>query len=96
MIEKYSHFNLDIPSTFRHAFHMKRTTFMVDECLLEEAKAVLEAKNYSDTLELALREAIRTRKVMNLTSYFGKDLWEGDLAEMRGDKGTSRPARAGK
>ena len=78
---------------------MKRTTFMVDELLLEEAKSVLGAKNYSDALDIALREAIRTRKVMNLTSYFGKDLWEGDLAEMRRDrpdKLLSRQARAGK
>ena len=72
---------------------------MVDEPLLEEAKAVLGAKNYSDALDIALREAIRTRKVMNLTSYFGKDLWEGDLAEMRKDrfpKPLSRQAKAGK
>jgi len=57
---------------------------MVDETLLEEAKTILGAKNYSEALDLALREAIRVRKVMNLTSYFGKDLWKGDLAEMRG------------
>ena len=78
---------------------MKRTTFMVDETLLEEAKTILGAKNYSETLDLALREAIRVRKVMNLTSYFGKDLWKGDLAEMRADrfrKPLSRKARAGK
>ena len=78
---------------------MKRTTFMVDEPLLEEAKTVLGAKNYSDALDIALREAIRTRKVMNLTSYFGKDLWEGDLAEMREDRFArplSRAAKAGK
>jgi Arc/MetJ family transcription regulator len=78
---------------------MKRTTFMVDEALLEEAKTSLGAKNYSETLDLALREAIRVRKVMNLTSYFGKDLWKGDLAEMRADrlnKPLSRKAQAGK
>ena len=72
---------------------------MVDETLLEEAKTVLGAKNYSDTLDLALHEAIRTRTVMNLTSYFGKDLWDGDLAEMRKDRfggPLSRPAKAGK
>ena len=72
---------------------------MVDETRLEEAKTALGAKNYTDTLDIALREAIRTRKVMNLTSYFGKDLWEGDLAEMRKDrspKPLSRQAKAGK
>ena len=72
---------------------------MVDEAVLEEAKTTLGAKNYSDTLDIALREAIRVRKVMNLTSYFGKDLWTGDLAEMRQDrprKPLSRHAQAGK
>ena len=78
---------------------MKRTTFMVDEALLEEAKTVLGAKNYSETLEMALKEAIRVKKVESLTDYFGKDLWEGDLAEMREDrprKPLARRARAGK
>ena len=78
---------------------MKRTTFMVDETLLEEAKTVLGAKNYSATLEIALKEVIRIRRVMNLTSYFGKDLWKGDLAEMRQHrfiKPLARQARAGK
>jgi Arc/MetJ family transcription regulator len=65
---------------------MKRTTFMVDEALLEEAKITLGAKNYSEALDIALREAIRVKKVMNLTSYFGKDLWNGDLTEMREDR----------
>jgi hypothetical protein len=72
---------------------------MVDETLLDEAKTVLAAKNYSETLEMALREAIRVKKVMNLTSYFGKDLWKGDLSEMREDrphKPLSRRAHAGK
>ena len=77
---------------------------MVDDAVLEEAKAALGAKNYSETLDLALREAIRTRKVMGLTSYFGKDLWHGDLEEMRRDrfpaplnpKPISRKAQVGK
>ena len=82
-----------------HTFHMKRTTFMVDEAVLEEAKTALGAKTYSETLDMALREAIRVKKVMNLTSYFGKDLWKGDLREMRRDrfrKPLSRPAQVGK
>jgi hypothetical protein len=77
---------------------MKRTTFMVDEALLEEAKTVLGGKNYSETLELALREAIRVRRVMNIPSYFGTGIWKGDLDQMRGKpkKTLSRKAQAGK
>lgn len=72
---------------------------MVDEALLEEAKTVLGAKNYSETLDMALREAIRVKNVMGLTEYFGKGLWHGDLKEMRRDrfpKPLARKAKAGK
>ena len=78
---------------------MKRTTFMVDEALLDEAKTVLGTKNYSETLDIALREAIRVKNVMGLTEYFGKGLWHGDLKEMREDrfpKPLARKAKAGK
>lgn len=77
---------------------MKRTTFMVDEALLEEAKTVLGGKNYSDTLEIALREAVRAFRVRNLTSYFGTGIWKGDLDEMRGrpKKALVRKAQVGK
>jgi hypothetical protein len=79
-------FSLDSRAEPAHTFHMKRTTFMVDEALLEEAKTVLGAKNYSETLDKALREAIRSSRVMHLTTYFGTDIWKGDLAEMRRDR----------
>lgn len=72
---------------------------MVDEALLDEAKTALGAKNYSETLDMSLRETIRVKNVMGLTEYFGKDLWKGDLKEMRGERVPtllSRPARAGK
>jgi hypothetical protein len=71
---------------------------MVNEALLEEAKTVLGGKNYSDTLEIALREAVRVSRVRNLTTYFGTDIWKGDLDEMRGRsrKPLSRKAQVGK
>ena len=71
---------------------------MVDEALLEEAKTVLGGKNYSETLEIALREAIRVRRVMDIPNYFGTGIWKGDLDQMRGKpkKGLSRKAQVGK
>ena len=69
--------------------------------MLEEAKSVLGGKTYSETLEIALKEAIRAFRVRNLTTYFGTDIWEGDLDQMRGKpkkqpQPLSRKARAGK
>ncbi|HEY3739726.1 MAG TPA: hypothetical protein VGL53_07775 [Bryobacteraceae bacterium] len=77
---------------------MKRTTFMVDEALLEEAKTVLGAKNYSETLAIALRESISAFRVRNLTTYFGTGIWKGDLDEMRGrpKSAMTRKAQVGK
>ena len=33
-----------------------------------------------------LQEVIRLRKIQNLPQFFGRGLWQGDLAEMREDK----------
>ena len=64
---------------------MKRTNLVLDENLLEEATRVLGAKTYSAAVNQALEEIVNVRKIQNLQQFFGKDLWEGDLAEMRED-----------
>jgi Arc/MetJ family transcription regulator len=64
---------------------MKRTNLVLDESLLQEAARVLGAKTYSAAVNLALEEIVNVRKIQNLQQFFGKDLWEGDLAEMRED-----------
>ncbi len=66
--------------------HMKRTNLVLDESILEEAARVLGAKTYSAAVNQALEEIVNIRKIQNLQQFFGKDLWEGDLAEMREDK----------
>ena len=65
---------------------MKRTNLVLNESLLEEAAKVLGAKTYSAAVNQALEEIVNVRKIQNLQQFFGKDLWEGDLAEMREDK----------
>jgi Arc/MetJ family transcription regulator len=65
---------------------MKRTTFMVDETLLEDAKKALKAKTNSEAIEMALKEAVRVDLVRGLSQYFGKVEWVGDLDEMRKDR----------
>ena len=69
-----------------HTMHMKRTNLVLDESILEEAARVLGAKTYSAAVNQALEEIVNIRKIQNLQQFFGKDLWEGDLSEMREDK----------
>jgi Arc/MetJ family transcription regulator len=75
---------------------MKRTNLVLDEQVLKEATRVLGAKTYSAAVNQAMAEVIRIRKIQSLPDFFGKDLWEGDLVEMREDRRISRasqPAR---
>ena len=65
---------------------MKRTNVVLNEELLDEAVRVLGRKTYSATINLALEEAIRMRKIQEIGKHFGRGLWIGDLAEMREDK----------
>jgi len=64
---------------------MKRTNLVLDEELLTEATRTLGVKTYSAAVNRALEEIIRIRKVQSLGTFFGKNLWQGDLSEMRED-----------
>lgn len=65
---------------------MKRTNLVLDERLLETAVREFGVRTYSAAVNLALSEALRSRKVSGLAGFFGSDLWEGDLSEMREDR----------
>lgn len=65
---------------------MKRTNLVLDTQLLEEVTRALGAKTYSAAVNRALTELLRVRKIQSLPAFFGKGLWEGDLAEMRDDR----------
>ena len=71
---------------------MKRTNLVLDEKLLEEARVLLGARTYSETVNKALDEAVRIVKIRRIPQFFGKGLWIGDLSEMRDDK-PRRPRR---
>lgn len=43
-------------------------------------------RTYSAAINQALEEAIRVRKIRGLSAFFGKGLWQGNLAEMREDR----------
>jgi len=66
--------------------HMKRTNLVLDADLLNEATRVLGLKTYSATVNRALAEAVRVRKIQSLPTFFGSHLWEGNLAVMREDR----------
>jgi hypothetical protein len=64
---------------------MKRTTFILDERLLEEATALSGERTFSRTIERALQEMVRRLKARDLLSLAGSGVWQGDLSAMRGD-----------
>jgi hypothetical protein len=74
---------------------MKRTNLVLDDALLEEATVVLGAKTYSAAVNQALEEVIRMRKIQKIESFFGSNIWEGDLAAMREDKLLAKPTVSG-
>jgi len=65
---------------------MKRTNLVLDAPLLETAMRELQTKTYSATVNLALQEVLRMRRIQTLSRFFGKGLWQGDLSEMREDR----------
>ena len=64
---------------------MKRTTLMLDEVCLEEALRLSGERTYSAVVNLALKEFSRRARAGRILELAGSGLWEGDLAEMRGD-----------
>ena len=65
---------------------MKRTSLLLDETLLDQATRALGAKTYSATVNLALEEVLRIKKIEALPQFFGSRIWRGNLAAMREDQ----------
>lgn len=66
---------------------MKRTNLVLDEKLLEEATRLSGEKTYSAAVQLALRELVRRARAEKILELRGLGTWEGDLGEMRSDRG---------
>jgi hypothetical protein len=77
-----------------YTIHMRRTNLVLDENLLDEATRVLGVKTYSAAVNLALAEALRVKKVLDIPSLFGSGLWEGDLSAMREDRPPNKRSSA--
>jgi len=66
---------------------MKRTNLVIKEDLLEEATRLSGERTYSRTVERALEDFVQRIKARRILQLAGSGLWEGDLSEMRRDKG---------
>jgi len=69
---------------------MKRANLVLDAELLDQVSRLLGVKTYSAAVNLALAEVLRLRKIQSLPQFFGRGLWQGDLAEMRQDSAARR------
>lgn len=73
---------------------MKRTNLVLDEHLLDEALRLSGERTYSKAVGRALAEFVRRVKAGRILELAGSGRWEGNLAEMRGDR-PRRPRRRG-
>jgi Arc/MetJ family transcription regulator len=73
---------------------MKRTNLVLDEQILERAKSISGINTYSAVVNQALQEFVRRRTFERIDEYASSGVWEGDLAEIRGDM-VSEPAERG-
>ena len=72
---------------------MKRTNLVLDESHRESATRLSGEKTYSRAVERALEEFVRRVKAGRILELRGSGLWEGNLAEMRGDRRAGRTKR---
>jgi len=80
-------------SSLEHNMRMKRANLVLREDLLEEATRLSGEKTYSRTVERALEDFVRRMKARQILELRGSGAWEGDLSEMRRDKGKRRGRR---
>ena len=73
-----------------HSIHMKRTNLVLNEETLAEAVRLSGEKSYSATVNRALEELVRRIRARQILDLRGSGAWEGDLAEMRGDRRSPR------
>jgi hypothetical protein len=71
---------------------MKRTTLVLPEELLDEAKRVSGERTYSATVARALDLLVRRARSRRILELSGSGLWKGDLAEMRRDAAAAADA----
>jgi Arc/MetJ family transcription regulator len=76
-----------------HTKHMKRTTLMLDEHLLIEAKRVAAGATISSTVNRALEDFVKRARARRILELAGTGAWDGNLGEMRRDEASPRKGR---
>jgi len=71
---------------------MKRTNLVLDEQLLEEATRLSGEKTWSAAVNRALADFVRRAKARRILELRGSGAWQGDLSEMRQDRGPKKRA----
>jgi len=71
-----------------HSIHMKRTNLVLDESTLAEAQRLSGERTYSGTVMRALEDFVQRAKARRILDLRGSGVWEGDLEEMRRDRGS--------
>ena len=69
---------------------MKRTNLVLNEQLLDEALKLSGERTYSGVVGRALEAFVSRIKARRILELGGTGLWEGDLAQMRGDQASRR------
>ena len=72
----------------KYWLNMKRMALLLDEELLEETLRLSGEPTYSQAVTRAMTEFVRRAKAGPILQLQGSGLWEGDLAQMRGDRST--------
>ena len=65
---------------------MKRTTLVLDEALLAEARSRTGLPSDSAVVRRALEAFVATLRARRILEYRGSGAWSGDLGRMRGDR----------
>ena len=55
----------------------------IDSNLLDEAMKISGMKTEAAVLNMALMEYVRKNNIKQILKYRGKNIWEGDIEEMR-------------
>lgn len=72
---------------------MKRTNLVLDAELLEQATRLSGEKTYSAAVTRALEDFVRRIKARQILELAGSGAWEGNVAEMRRDAGSTGKRR---
>lgn len=66
---------------------MKRTNLVLDAALLEDVLRLSGERTYSNSVARALEDFVKKVRARRILDLAGSGVWEGDLAELRADKG---------